>query len=370
MSEAWVDKNTRIYEMDITDEFDMSFMDEAADVVARRLQRLGEGSVIFVAEEDGKVNGYITAQDIVNLVADGYSPSDVEASQIMSSDFMEILSEETLDGVLPMIAERYPNAIVVIDYDGKCVGYFSKNDYKDALAGLGCYDKSRDPITPEEWLTRGIAMSATGKTREALECYENFLATHPRPERAWFELARKFEKDGRARDACICYDKYVSINAADVNGWYNRGNVLTALRNHTQAVQSYQRALKIEPSNVNVLKNLGMTLSDMGKGQMAISIFEKAEAVSGESDDLHYKKGNVYDKMENPKKAIRCYERAVELNPGHEEAWFNLGAALHSMNKSKKALKCFDEVLRLNPNNESAREALTICREQKRFGFF
>ena len=74
--------------------------------------------------------------------------------------------------------------------------------------------------------------------------------------------------------------------------------------------------------------------------------------------------------MGNTKKAIKCYERAVDLNPGNEEAWFNLGAALHSINKSKKALRCFEEVLRLNPGNESAREALTICREQKRFGLF
>ena len=286
MSDAWVDKNTRIYEMDIADEFDMSFMDETIDVVARRMQQLGDGGVIFVAEEEGQVNGYITAQDIVNLVAEGYSPSEVEANQIMNDDFMEVLSEETLGGVLPMIAEKYPNAIVVTDYDRKCVGYFSKNDYKDALAGLGCYDKSRDPITPEEWLTKGIAMSSMGNTSEALQCYEKFLATHPRPERAWFELARKFEKDGRGRDACICYDKYVSINPHDMDGWYNRGNILSQLRNHTQAVQSYQKALKIEPNNVNVLRNMGLTLSDMGKGDMAISVFKKAVAVWGATDDV------------------------------------------------------------------------------------
>ncbi len=370
MSTSWFDKNTKINEMEITDEFDIVSVDEPSNAVAQRLQKLGLEGVVLVADESDKVIGYITNGEILWIVAEGYYPPEVRADQIMDTDFMEVVDSETLGEVLPMISERYPNAIVVIDYEGNCVGYFSKSDYKDALAGLGCYDKSHEPVTPEEWLTKGIAMSATGKSTEALECYENYIAVFPDRERAWFEMARKFEKEGRLRDAGICYDKYVAINPTDVNGWYNRGNVFAALRNYTQAVQSLSRALKIEPENVAILKNLGMILSDVGKFDAAIATFEKAEAICGETDDLWYKKGNVYDKSENEKKAIKCYDRVLRLNNDHEDAWFNKGAALHIWGKEKKAKKCFEEVLRINPNNESAREAIAICAENKRFGFF
>ena len=370
MSASWVDKSTKIYEMDITDEFDLANVDLTADAVAKKLQTLGDDGVVLVSREEGEVIGYITKQEIVNMVAEGCHPTEVYADQIMNTDFMEVVSEETLGDVLPMIAERYPNAIVVIDYERKCVGYFSKNDYKDALAGLGCYDKSREPETPEEWLTKGIAMSSMGRLAEALGCYEKFLVMDRDQERAWFNLARKFEKDDRPRDAGLCYDKYVSINPNDVNGWFNRGNMFAQLRNYTQAIQSYSRAVKLEPNNTKILVNMGLTLSDMGKFEAAVAAFEKAEAIIGESDDLWYKKGNIHDKAGNLKKAVRCYERAVRLNPNHEDSWFNQGATLHMLRKEKKAMKCFQEVLRLNPNNESAREALAICKENKGFSFF
>jgi len=365
MSGEWVDKNTKIGEMDITDEFTIVGTDIPGNEVAKHLQKLGEHGVALVSQDECEVIGYITQKEIVDIVAEGYYPPDVTAYQMMNNDFQEVVDEETLGDVVPMISEKYPNAIVVIDYERRCVGYFSKNDYKDALAGLGCYDQSHEPITPEEWLTKGIAMSSTGKLKEALECYESYVAVYPDRERAWFELARKFEKEGRLRDSSICYDKYASINPNDVNGWYNRGTVLAALRNYTQAVQSFSRALRLEPDNVNILKNMARTLSDMGKFETAIATYKKAEAIIGDNDDLWYRKGNVYDMAGDQKKAVKCYDRAVRLNPANEEAWFNYGAAYHILGKEKKAIKCFEEVLRLNPTNGSAREALVICEENK-----
>ena len=60
----------------------------------------------------------------------------------------------------------------------------------------------------------------------------------------------------------------------------------------------------------------------------------------------------------------------MELNSGYEDAWFNLGASLHALGKEKKAIRAFEQVLKINPNNKDAKEAIEICRESKRFGFF
>jgi tetratricopeptide (TPR) repeat protein len=365
MSAYNLSNETKISDMNITDEFFMVGSNATVNTIAQNLQNLGEGGVVLVTRVQNEVVGYITENEILNSVALGNNPQGTTATEIMSTDYMEVMGDENLGTVLPMISEQYPNAIIVIDFNRQCIGYFSKNDYKDALAGLGCYDKSHEPDTPEDWRTQGIAMSSMGDMVEALKCYENSLVLYPDKERAWFELARQFEATNRLKDAILCYDRVVGINPNNDVAWVNRGNVYSILRMQDRAVQSYNHALALDPHNVDALTNMGLALSDQGNIEKALSCYQEAEAIKGESAELWYRKGSAYDKAERFKDAIKCYERAIELNNTYEDAWFNKGAALHMLGKDKKAIKSFEEVLRLNPSNESAREAIEICQGKK-----
>ena len=363
MSIVWVDKNSKISDMEISDEFFMVSADEMGDVVARKLNELGEGGVVLVAENKDEVIGYITTSEMIEVLAEGENPLELYADELMVEDFMEVVEDEMLGNVLPLLSERYPNAVVVIDYGGKCKGFFSVNDYKDALALLGYYDQSQEPQTPDEWKRRGIAMSSMGRPEKALECYENSLALVGDKEGAWFRMARGFEATGRLKDSSMCYDRVCAANPNNEDAWLNRGNVSFQLRKNKQAAKCFLRALEIKPAAVKPLLNLGLVYTEMGLTDKAIAAFNKAEAITGENGDLWYRKGNIYDKAGDTKKAIKCYEKATKLDPGHEEAWFNLGATLHSTNKIKRAAKCFEKTLVINPANADAREALAICKE-------
>jgi len=370
MTTVWFNEMSRINEMTITDEFYMVSPRTRGRVVARRLKKLQEGGVILVAKNKEKVIGYITRKEIVNTVADGENPLDLSAKDLMDTDFMEVVEDEMLGNVLPMLSEKYPNAIVVIDYEGKCVGFFSKNDYKDALALLGIYDRSHEPETPDEWRTQGIAMSSMGQPKKALECYEKSLALYGDQERGWFELARSFEGSGRFKDSLMCYERVNAINPNNEDAWLNRGNVYALMRNVKRSLQCYSKALALKPDDVKILTNMGLAYSDLGKLNEAIKCFDRADALQGETAAIWYSKGNAYDKAEQEKKAIKCYDKALKLNPNHEDAWFNKGGSLHVLGKEKKAAQCFKEVLRINPQNQSAREAITVCENDKGVGFF
>ncbi|WP_455392619.1 tetratricopeptide repeat protein [[Eubacterium] cellulosolvens] len=362
MTTGYINSNTKIYEMTITDEFFMVNQNAKGNVVAQNLQKLSEGGVVLVTKSENEVVGYITRREIVDVVAVGYNPIEMNASQLMNTDFMEVMEENTLGNLMPLISRRYPNAIVVINYDSKCVGFFSKNDYSEALAALGCYDQSRLPESPEDWRTQGIAMSAMGRTEEALRCFENSIVTYHNKERGWFELARRMEYEKRYKDAILCYDQALTINPGNSDAWTNRGNAYSLMRLPNQAVQSYNKALSLEQDNVGALVNKGLALSDLGDVKTAIECYNKVEELKGETAELWYRKGNAYDKVRLHKEAIKCYERAIQLDNSYEDAWFNKGAALHRLGKEKKAIKCMEMVLKINPNNQSAREAIEICR--------
>ena len=319
-----MDENTKIHEMEITDEFYMVGSDYTGDIVAKHLQQLSDDGVVLVAKgESSEVIGYITYKEIVDSFAEGKNPHDILASDMMNTDFMEVMYDDTLGTILPQLSEQYPNAVVVINFERECVGFFSKNDYKDALAALGYYDKTHEPETPEEWRTQGIAMSSMGQVSEALQCYEKSLVLFPNKEQAWFDLARSFEHSNRLKDAIICYDRVVDINPNNDDAWMNRGNIYAIMRLPDRAIQSYNHAVTLNPENYGAIINMGLAYSDLGNVDKAIACYQNAEALKGESAELWYRKGNAYDKAEKRKEAIECYDKAIKLNPHYENAWFN-----------------------------------------------
>jgi tetratricopeptide (TPR) repeat protein len=361
-----LDNSTKINEMNITDEFFIVGLREKGKDIAKKLKQLGDGGVVLVSKGKSKVVGYIRKDEIIDLVSKGYNPLDAFASNLMNKNFMEVWENEILGNLIPKISKKYPNAIVVVNRFGKCVGYFSKNDYQEALAGLGCYDKSQKPEQMQsiDWRTRGIARSSMGQMAEALVCYERAIAKYSNKEQGWFELARSFEHTNRFKDAIMCYDQVITNNPSNDDAWYNKGNSYSMLRMPDRAVQSYVRALKLNPKNVKVLINMGVALSDQGQADKAVACYNKAESITGESSELWYKKGNAYDKAQKYKDAVRCYQKAIKLNNQYEDAWFNKGAALHVLGRDRKAIQCFQEVLRINPGNASAKEAIAICNEK------
>jgi tetratricopeptide (TPR) repeat protein len=358
----YMDKNTKVNEMEITDEFIMLMPEVNGEVVAQNLQDLDTEGVVLLTKDGQKVVGFVTQHEIIEALAEGINPLEKPASEIMNTDFMEVLGDDTLEQLIPKISEKYPKVIVVVDNDRNCIGYFSKNDYNEALIALGYYDKTAEPKTPEEWRARGIAMTSLGHVEEAIKCYENSLEFHINKERAWFDLGKSFESDKRYKDAILCYDKVVSINPENEEAWMNRGNVYTMLRMPERAVWSFNRAAELNPQNDESLIKVGLAYCDIGEIDKALSYFESAEKRSGESPELWFWKGNAFKKAKKYTEAINCFDKAIKINSSYEDAWFNKGASLHIMGENEEAVECLEKVLNINPYNQSAREALKIVK--------
>ena len=157
-----MDKETRINELEITDEYMIANASESMEEIAQKLQKLHEetdGGAILITQDDEEVIGFITNKELVDVVASGNNPTSMNTAEMMNTDFVEVFEDDELGDIIPLIQEKYPNSIIVINENRKCVGYFSKNDYKDAMAGLGVYDKKHEPKSSDDWRTRGVALS-------------------------------------------------------------------------------------------------------------------------------------------------------------------------------------------------------------------
>lgn len=357
-----------IKEMDIHDEFTLLSSSESVDAIAKKLKEVGETGVILVTDV-GEVVGFISQNEILEVVSKGGNPAEIKANEIMNTDFVEVLEDEMLGNILPIIAQSYPNAIVVIKENRDCVGFFSRNDYKDALATMGVYDQSREPETADDWQTKGIAMSAQGEKEEAEKCYEKSVETSSNRERAWERLAKKLENLNKVKDALLCYNKVVTINKDNDSAFLNRGKLYSKQKTQNLAIHCYQLALSVNPNNVDALMNLGIEYSNSGKLEEALEQFEKIQEINGESSEIWYRKGNAHDHAKKYEEAIKCYDKAIELDDKFEDAWFDKGVALNNIERFEEALICMKEILKINPNNDNVQEAITRYKETGSFGF-
>jgi predicted transcriptional regulator len=120
----------------ITDEFISVPRDMSCTELARRLMEVPKG-VIFALDGDNVPVGAVTAREFLIATMDGKNLLDLAAEDIMNTNIMEIGMDDTISDVIHRISKFAPYAIVVKDGEGIFRGYFSPNDYREALKRMG-----------------------------------------------------------------------------------------------------------------------------------------------------------------------------------------------------------------------------------------
>jgi CBS domain-containing protein len=82
------------------------------------------------------VKGIVTSNQILAAVSGGGDPSNETVGEHMDADVMEVGQNANVDDIIVMMNERKPHAVVAVDSDGLFAGYFSPNDYREALAHI------------------------------------------------------------------------------------------------------------------------------------------------------------------------------------------------------------------------------------------
>jgi predicted transcriptional regulator len=119
----------------LTDEHETVGLDESISSAAEKLLDLGRG-VLVVVGEGNKVKGIVTPNQVLAAVAAGADTSAETCGDHMDADVMEVGLDDNVDDIIETMNERKPHAVVAVDANGEFAGYFSPNDYREALARI------------------------------------------------------------------------------------------------------------------------------------------------------------------------------------------------------------------------------------------
>ena len=122
-----------VSDLELDDEHDTVSTDTTITDATKKLLSLQRG-ILVVLNDDSKVQGFVSSLQVLQAVAEGENPSESSCGNHMDTDVMEVNLSDSISDLAQKMAERRPHAIVAVDDSGNFSGYFSPNDYREALA--------------------------------------------------------------------------------------------------------------------------------------------------------------------------------------------------------------------------------------------
>jgi len=125
------DKRLKVKHMEISDEYMVGLPKMTLQQACQYLKAHPSDAVII--QEGSKVIGLINTQTIIETIANGKVSSDMTIKEVMSTDFLKVNDTDALEDILPLMYEKQPKAVLVVDSEGDFIGYFSPSDCKLAM---------------------------------------------------------------------------------------------------------------------------------------------------------------------------------------------------------------------------------------------
>ena len=104
-------------------------------IEAAELMKREDCGLVPVVSETGKLIGVLTDRDIVlKVVAEGRDPRNTAVSEVMSTEIVTCLPQETIETAMEQMATRQVRRIPVVERDGSIVGIVAQADIATRVA--------------------------------------------------------------------------------------------------------------------------------------------------------------------------------------------------------------------------------------------
>jgi tetratricopeptide (TPR) repeat protein len=91
---------------------------------------------------------------------------------------------------------------------------------------------------------KGGTLLHLGQTEQALQCFEEALATDVNNAEAWVNKGLALEQMQRLEEALESYDRALALDKSITAAYLYKGGVCNQLQRHSEALECYDRALQ------------------------------------------------------------------------------------------------------------------------------
>jgi TolB-like protein/tetratricopeptide (TPR) repeat protein len=183
-----------------------------------------------------------------------------------------------------------------------------------------------DPELAEAHVSRGFALTLSGKYGAATEEFEKALALNPNLFEAHYLYARACFQEGRLEDAIRHYEEASRLRPEDYQSLFMTKNALNKL-GRTDEAKSVQRRglqvagkhLELNPDDARALYLGAIALLQLGERDRALEWSKRALAIDPEDCLVLYNVACTFSLAGLVDDAIACLEKAIQNGYGHRE---------------------------------------------------
>ena len=178
-----------------------------------------------------------------------------------------------------------------------------------------------DPGNFEIWYDKGVLLAQMKDTAAAIEALEKSFSLQP-INYSGLALATLYTyvKNPRAWEICD------QLLATDTSGQqtepiFMKGVYFSEVKDYQKALQHFDECIRRDWKMTDAYIEKGIVFLDQKKTKEALEIFRLASTVSNTSADAYFWMAKSYEALGNKTEAIRNYERAISLDRNFAEAW-------------------------------------------------
>jgi eukaryotic-like serine/threonine-protein kinase len=202
------------------------------------------------------------------------------------------------------------------------------------------------------WQVRGLALCALDRRAEALESYDQGLASNEREPSLWQCKGAVLAELERYEEALVCYDRTLAMMPELGDAWRNKAASLTSLGRHDEAAAAFERAAELLPRDAELFVKWSYLLSDQGRYDEALERTDLALEIAPRYDLAWLSRGNILRRAGRGEEALAAYDRAVEVDADYSLTWANRALALHSLGRPEDAAASCARALEIAPGDD------------------
>jgi tetratricopeptide (TPR) repeat protein len=189
------------------------------------------------------------------------------------------------------------------------------------------------PENPRAHLYAATFLESQGKTKEAIQQYQEAIRLHRNPVQAHYRFGQLLNKEGQYSEAAKQFAAAARGMPEKNANFYNAEAVaLYMAGRNDEAIAAYGRVLDIDRNFWPAHRNLGTALQKAGKFRKAVHSFENALRLNPQAIDIYNDLANSYFRLNEKPQAIAALEHGLQLAQaaGDAENIKKLSAALQA----------------------------------------
>lgn len=201
------------------------------------------------------------------------------------------------------------------------------------------------PPNPQAHFSYGIALSAHGRTDEAIAHFRKAVQIQPLFEEAGVNLGNQLLKKGRVDEAVAQYETVLKDRPESAQAHFNLANALCVRGEIERAISHYIRALRIQPVWAGAHNNLGIALARSGKPEAAAVHFREALRLDPGLMDARDNLRTAEKQMAAVDLKEEALEEKARLRPEDPDGYLNLGRFYKETGRYGKAAAALEKAL-------------------------